>query len=413
MLFESVMHWYEQLIQTEQLSCKLVLHTSCVNYSVESLEKMKNLPMEIVLPNSVHWELRHLLDSSLYGKRARMILQLVGNVLDWDIEMLYTTEPAVYACEQSFDEILLFAFGDKGKQDEFLLHVREMPQHYVLVNTAWHVNQNWMDAYRVFRTGTASKNVQSNVPVTEEFPPLRSAVGIRVQDSNVVFNGAGLKPLDPYRNGMELYACDDVPGCYARIYQRTLTSSQKTRMDILHFFGKKYNFRASIPKEILLTKDHIPIGYLVKAFDGVSLQNMIDRGWPGYDPCVILRKLALLLLEMHSMHMLAGNLSASHILADKEGNIYLTDGEAIQVLDFPAQSKAGGDRHPEFTEDNIGFIVQEPRHEYYSFGVLAMQCLEGRYFPAAFECEKLYKEVCCTGVDRSIGAWLRALSAVR
>lgn len=458
-LCRSVDRWLLANPQLRNKPLALVLHTSCVNYSMECFQRFRRQRLPMILPNNVAWELRLLQKSQHYGKRARFLLECACEASNWDLEQLYEHSNAPIAPRQIFNGNLLFLFGDLNKQDEFLNHATDHPACYIMVNPTWLHNS---DELQVCPLGVMRKCAfRDPVPLTPSsaapnittLPQIRCTDASRASVSGADFRTTGQSgaysciythPAFPDQL-LKIYRQADQPGCRVQ----TGTYSQKLRyMQRYHQSVRLKNI--AFPEHLLTNDRQQVLGYSMRHCHGVPLRQYIITGWKGKTEAEmgqILQNLMLLLLEIHNRHMLAGDLSCNNILVDQDNQVYLVDCDSFQFHQYPGGTATSMYKHPEVALEKVTYTLREPRHEYFALAVLLFQCLmyddplpqqsasmpsgwehisfpldiQGTHFPDVhpfieeiwcntdINIRRLFSDELHLRCDHSLGAWIRAL----
>ena len=109
--------------------------------------------------------------------------------------------------------------------------------------------------------------------------------------------------------------------------------------------------------------------------EGSALRDYVLTGWKGHDLELILKRLILLLLELHNLHIIVNDLSGNNILIDDSDHVSIVDCDSFQLLHYPGGAVTEIYRHPEISSQHFRDSLREPRHEYFAFAVLVFQCL--------------------------------------
>lgn len=386
MVYENIKSWFYLQPQERAEHTALVLHTSCVNYSQEDLFRLTTLPFIWIIPDNVFWELKMLAESKLFGAKASLILSKVMDSVDWrrrkfrrgwDLEQLYKgcSEPVVPS--QIFDGTLLFVFGDLGKQDEFVCHNNGLYDHYILLNEGWSCIKGQARVYSLKQIGRLEMRKARPLMPGASMPLPRELTEIKVPDYGIVFSGKDLKATNKYGSNAGIYTYREFLAQYIKLYKnRTQRGYQKRKLENLQYISRQVShLNLALPESILYNEAGHVIGYMMRCFKGHPLRDYLPVGWEGHDLALIFRRLSLLLLELHTMHIIVNDLSFNNIIIGDDDEVSLVDCDSFQVFDYPGGGITEMYRHPEISADECQKTLREPRHEYFSFAVVLFQCL--------------------------------------
>ena len=366
----------------------IVMHTSCVNYTKNDLQQLAEMPFVWLIPDNVRQELELLLESRLFSEKASYILSVAKNTCsrsthkihrEWDLEQLYQNCQEPVLPDQIFDGTLLFVFGDLGKLEEFLHQSKELPEHFILINEGWSCKNGIARVYPLHDLKKCTVRHAKELIPGSPIPPARQLTDIKVPDYGIVISGKDLNDTDKYGSYAHIYTCNNIPDRLIKIYKNNdIYGNQNKKLQNLKKIGNQVNHQSlALPETILYRgKDRI-IGYTMRHFHGYPLRFFIDNdnGWRGHDLFVIFRRLSLLLLEMHAMHMLGNDISFNNIIIGGDDKVHIVDCDSFQIFDYPGGGITEMYRHPEIHKDQCHKVLREPRHEYFAFAVLLFQCL--------------------------------------
>lgn len=386
MIYRAINLWLDTRDRVPGRPVGVVLHTSCVNYSEEALRSMGSLAVRWILPDNVRWELRLLLRSRIFGRRAEMVLNCVDGQRDmdglpkWDLEQLYEgcTEPVTP--EEIFPGTLVFAFGDLNKQDEFTNRVRPLPGHFVLVCTEWNCRES-LGAVMPLESvrGCGTRRVRA-LEYGGEIPRLSRISGIECQifrGDSIVVTGRDLTATEKGGNYGIIHECGRIPGRYVKLYRSKTARGNYTRKlrklaMMKHWLGP---CTVALPERLLVLRNDEVIGFSMVRCRGSSLNKIPPAYWKRHDSQQVLRRLTLMLLELHCLHILVGDLSSDNILVDENDRVYLVDCDSFQVEEYPGGGIKEAYQHPQIKTEECARVLRDPRHEYFAFAVLLFQFL--------------------------------------
>lgn len=388
MVNEAIRVWRYLHSGIQMKDTAIVLHTSCVNYTIDDLQQLAKMPFVWLLPDNVRQELELLLESRLFSAKASYILSVTKDTcgrsthkicVDWDLEQLYINCQEPVLPKQIFDGTLLFVFGDLSKLEEFLHQSRELPEHFILINEGWSCKNGIARVYPLYGVRNSTVRHAKELFPGNPIPPARELTDIKVPEREMVISGEDLNDTDKYGSYAHIYTCSKFPDRYIKIYKyNDLYGNQNKKLQNLRRIGNEVNHQnLALPETILYRgKDRI-IGYTMRHFHGYPLRFFLDNddGWKGHDLFVIFRRLALLLLEMHAMHILGNDISFNNIIIGNDDKVHIVDCDSFQIFDYPGGGITEIYRHPEIQKDQCHKILREPRHEYFTFAVLLFQCL--------------------------------------
>lgn len=386
MVYEIIKSWYYLQPQEQVGHTALVLHTSSVNYSQEDFLRLSTIPFIWIIPDNVYWELKLLSESKLFGAKASFILSKVMKDVDWrrqkfrkgwDLEQLYKGCSEPVAPSEIFDGTLLFVFGDLGKQDEFIRHHIGLDNHYILLNEGWSCIKGQARVYGLRQIGRLEMRKARPLMPGASMPLPRELTEINVPDYGMVFSGKDLKATNKYGSNAGIYTCRKFAGQYIKIYKnQDQRGHQKKKLENLQYISRQVKHRnLALPESVLYNGAGHVVGYTMKRCSGQPLRDYLPVGWEGHDLAVIFRRLSLLLLELHTMHIIANDLSFNNIIIGEGDEVSLVDCDSFQVFDYPGGGITEMYRHPEISVDQCQKTLREPRHEYFSFAVVLFQCL--------------------------------------
>lgn len=387
-------------------STKIILHTSCVNYTLEDLKKMFSMEFDYLIPNDVFWELKLLARSKTFGMKAEYILrhvQAAARSPQWDLTQIYQkcVEPISYI--EIHRGPIIFLFGDLNKTDEFLAGSSYGEHIYILLSpSSWSyvkgtpviMELNVAKKYRL-RSSRPLKPGRSVDKLTR-IP----AVYLNCQ-KNCAISGDALVSTGKCGSNAFIYTCNVLPGMYIKGYKnQSLIETQKEKLQLLQKFGARASdLNAAFPIDLLYDCPSSIVGYSMKPISGRLLREYLITGWEGHDLGRIFEHLLLILLELHTMHILVNDLSFNNVLIDYEDHVGLVDCDSFQITNYPGGGITRMYQHPEITEHGFSSELREPRHEYFALAVILFQCLFG---------DEPLRQVQAVGDDRELN-WKNAV----
>lgn len=375
MLSRSIGQWVSKLGQKPVTA---VLHTSCVCYGETALQNLVQLPLQLLLPDNVYWELTLLCRSRIFGTRAEFLLQHCRRE-DWDLEQLYSSCRDRRRGESLFDGgTVLFLFGDLNKQREFLGHIPPMENWYFVCNRQWSLKYPGV----VCSLKDPEKYVRDLIPVFPLEPGipgggLKTQYMVGLRGDRAFLWTSEFTDIRKSGNYADLYTCSSYPELYAKIYHSPLGPGNGVKkLELLQRLDQKLHFRhMAMPQQLLENAGAQVVGFFMKRCPGRPVRDFLQVGWEGYDLPVILGNLLLRLLELHCLHGLMNDLSANNVLVDRDNQVYLIDCDSFQYLGYPGGGITELYQHPEIDPAHCHDVLREPRHEYFAFAVLLFQCL--------------------------------------
>lgn len=384
MIDQVISRWRRLRPELSGMVVGLVLHTSCLNYEISSFRRLAEAGFRMLLPNNVYWELRMMTRSETkYAKRAAYFLEEAERTLPWDLEDLYRLGAvADTLCSKS--EVLLFLFGDLNKQDEFLANVQPLDGCYILISHDW----NW-NGRKIVCDLNRSRNgaYRSTIAMTPsaEAPELSGLQMLLCWDKDgkcTATCGTDYRKTDLCGTYSILYAHPQYPDSLFKIYRaRAYDGAFAQKLLQMQAFAWRFPSRyAAFPNLILETTEGDVVGYSMADFQAVPLRVHINNGWEGKtlrDMEQILSELFLMLLELHTRHMLVNDLSYNNILVDRENQVYLVDCDSFQYYDYAGGAMTAIYRHWQLDPMKSGQELHMPLHEYFALAVLLFQFFIG------------------------------------
>lgn len=386
-----VTQWWETHYELRGKPLTLVLHTSCVNFSSRCFQYFQKMGFKLLLPNSVFWELKLLQRSKNYSLQADALLECAP-VASWDLEELYMdAEGHARHSLTNIDGSLLFLFGDMNKQDEFLTHVADIANSYILVNPRWAHDDARQHVCRLRDMRQCA--YRDVIPLT----PGQDVENIRSQSEihccsldDVRISGLDFCPTNQCGAYSQIYTHPQFPKHLFKIYRKTEPYVFYAQCGT---YARKLRFMQDncpqspleIPREYFALPEHLLmndrqqiLGYSMPAFRGKPIRELIATGWAGKtqkDMNQILENLLLRMLELHTSHVLINDLSSNNILVDDDNQVYLVDCDSFQYYEYTGGAITRMYQHRELSSVDSRIHLREPRHEYFSLAVLLFQCL--------------------------------------
>ena len=392
MVTDALRRWIAQTSPTRRPGrVGLVLHTSWVCLAQDELQRLAGLPFFWLVPDNVLFELGLLCRSQIFGRKAQLLLDLLERNLRqypgrrplWDLEQIYDTCRSRKGPAALFDGTLVFLFGDLNKQEEFLRHVSGFENHFLVVVSGWNCASDTSRVYPIREAARLFFRRPEPLQAGEAAPPIRELSLVRdALTGQALFAGSALHPTNLQGSYGSLYECDLLRGKYIKIYhQKAMTGPQCEKLRWLQALSPQLGrLPVAVPERLLgadlpLGRDGAVIGYVMRRCRGQALRDYWLTGWDGHDPEAIFRQLTLLLLELHSLHIIVNDLSGNNILVDDDDRVSVVDCDSFQLLHYPGGAVTELYRHPEISPLHVRETLREPRHEAFAFAVLLFQCL--------------------------------------
>lgn len=383
MIYECLKSWTIRNIQLVH-NTKIILHTSCVNYRMTDLKNMFSLDFSFVIPEDVYYELRLLTKSKIYGTKALFILehaQLQPSNVTWTLSQLYQPDFEKIRKSCFFNESLIFVFGDLNKVDEFLKHAVVVGKTYILLPpTTWScISGNCV----VMDLCIAKKYHLRNPKALVQGRPVKKLTSIPCvylnRKKTAIVMGNQFIPTGKCGSNAHIYTCESIPGTYIKGFKNySMVGTQKEKLQLLQKFGAMVpEMNCAFPIDLLYDYPASVVGYSMKTIPGKLLREYLVLGWDNHDLGKIFKQLMLILLELHTMHILVNDLSFNNIIIDDFDNIGLVDCDSFQITNYPGGGITKIYQHPEIDDSSFSHQLREPRHEYFAFAVLLFQCLFG------------------------------------
>lgn len=365
----------------------LVVHTSWVNFREDDLRRMSASPYLWLTPDSVRYELQFLTVSTVFGAKARLLLSILAEqprcaAPAWDLEQLYQGSHMHREPQDLFDGTIVFAFGDLNKQDEFLRCVSGFDAHHIVMLSGWSC-MGAMSVYSIREATNASFRPSCSLDSGQPAPPIREIASVRdAVTGERLFSGNSLQPTDLVGSYGRIFESPYFKGKYIKIYhQQAVSGIQGKKLRVLQSLAPHIRtLPIATPERLLGTDlpsvhDGALIGYIMPKCEGSALRDYVLTGWEGHDLELILKRLILLLLELHNLHIIVNDLSGNNILIDDSDHVSIVDCDSFQLLHYPGGAVTEIYRHPEISSQHFRDSLREPRHEYFAFAVLVFQCL--------------------------------------
>lgn len=411
----------------------LVMHTSCINYAMEDLKELNGEEFVWILPKDVSWELRLLTQSSIrsYREKALYLLSrasVCGETGEeqcmWELHDLY--QGGMYP-KDIWAGSIIFVAGDMTFQRELVECLSPAwDKQYILVQREWSCLNYRKDMPQVMslekargtqmgRVHPLNPQVSTSDFFSRRHVQLKNGKHILISDlKDVGMDSGGY--ADIRSDGHQLYKC---------FKSHALDGERLKKLEILCESYESLNqIHMAAPHEIMYDEKGRAVGFSMPKMPGKSLYDIHMGRVEGYNEKEVLKSLALLLLELHNMHILVSDLSMRNILVGANNEVYLVDCDSVQIMGYP-----GGYVTPEFQHRDLGnqdpeSCLRHPRYESFSFAVISFL-----YKFSAFEVPKVgsedQEENWCTarfamGMRENMGApkriyeqWLETPEAVR
>ncbi len=383
MIYECLTAWKLRNI-TIARSTKIILHTSCVNYKLEDLKNLFSMDFDYLIPNDVFWELKLMTKSKIFGIKAEYILkhvQAVTKFPEWDLAQMYQK------CVKSISYInihrgpLIFLFGDLNKTDEFLDSSSFGDNIYILLSSS---SWSYVKGTPVIMELNMAKKYRLRSPHSlNPGKPIDKLTRISTvylnRQMNCTMAGDMFISTGKCGSNAYIYTCNLLPGMYIKGYKnQSMIETQKEKLQLLQKFGNRVSdLNVAFPVDLLYDYPFSIIGYSMKPISGRLLREYLITGWDGHNLGRIFEQLLLILLELHTMHILVNDLSFNNILIDSEDNVGLVDCDSFQITNYPGGGITKMYQHPEISEHGFSSELREPRYEYFALAVILFQCLFG------------------------------------
>lgn len=182
------------------------------------------------------------------------------------------------------------------------------------------------------------------------------------------------KPSGSYAH---ICASPDCPGKLIKVYKHAAaTGTLLSKLTYLKRLSQGLSDpRLALPQELLVHNGQA-LGFTMASCPGKKIFFHISTGsWPGDTLGTALQDLALLLLELHCLHIMANDLSFNNVLVDEQGHVSLVDCDSFQVCSYPGGKITPTYQHPEIDSQRCNDTLRYPKHECFAFAVLAFQCI--------------------------------------
>lgn len=379
MIYKAIDQWYQ--IWNGSMPW-LVLHTSCVNYSLESLQKLAALPLAWILPDNVRWELRLLCQSVKFGPKAAFLLKHARKDVPWDLEQLYRNCCCPVDLQALGMDTVVFAFGDQNKLDEFLDQAAPLTGRYVLLNRGWNCRKDDAVVYPLARIGARRCRRVQPLSIGRPAVPIGALSGVACPQSGELLCGMDFTPTGKSGAYAEICTSDRFPDKYVKLYTGCyVTGNDARKLRKLSTLPRVAgHLLLAWPEQLLTTENDSVVGYTMPVCTGRRLRDFVYGGWEenGMDAGAleqVLRNLFLLLLELHCLHIMVNDLSYNNVLVDDRCRVHLVDCDSFQVFDYPGGRITELYGHPQIDMERCGDTLRQPRHEYFALAVLLFQSL--------------------------------------
>lgn len=411
----------------------LVIHTSCVNYAMEDLKELEHEGLAWMLPKDVFHELSLLTQSGIkaYREKAKYLLNHAsgcggakGRSCTWELQDLY--QRGMYP-KDIWTGSVIFVAGDMTFQRELMECLSPAwDKQYILVQREWSCLN-----YRKESPGVMSLEKARNIQVGKVHPlnPQVPAPDFFSRSYVRFKNGQSIAISELKDVGMASGGYADIRSDGHQLYKcfksHALDGERLNKLEILcESYGSLTQIHMAAPYKIMYDEQGRAVGFSMPKMPGKSLYDIHMGRMSGYDQKKVLKNLALLLLELHNMHILVSDLSMCNVLVGANNEVYLVDCDSVQIMGYP-----GGYVTPEFQHRDLGHqnpetSLRQPRHESFSFAVISFL-----YTFSAFEVPKVGagdgEENWCTarfamGMQENMGApnriykqWLDTPQTVR
>lgn len=387
-MYKCFSDWYKEQAMQGRTNIMLILHTSCVNYDDDMLRQMERVPAFWVLPHSVRYELQLLAQGPVFRPQALRILRRAGADARrlklqgrWELEQLYREPGSADSPERLYRGVMVFWFGDLNKQDEFLWNVRTLPdRHCILMLNSWDC---YRDSGRIRPVNEVREFSCRCCQALSRGTPLPPPEELTLYDAaGAAFSGRELTPVGLFGANADIYESDRFPGKLVKLYkQRALSGNARRKLERLCALQRSAGAERALlehlalPEQLIRTSRGDIAGYTMRKCPGRPLRDYRVIGWQGHDLARILRNLLELLVHLHTMRVLVNDLSFNNVLIDDDDRVSLVDCDSFQVFHYPGGGITEPFRHPRIDPDCAPHMLQEPRHEYFSFAVLLFQIM--------------------------------------
>lgn len=363
---------------------KVILHTSCVNYKFEDLKNMFSLEFDFVIPEDVFFELRLLVKSRVFGVKSAFILEkakLLTGYSGWELSSVYHTNFTEIRNSVFFNNSLIFIFGDLNKTDEFLKHATGGEKMYIfLPPSTWSCtsgNGVIMDLLKIKQYQLRHAHALVKGEKVEKLS--KTPFVYKNGNKETVITRDQFVSTGKYGSNADIYTCHSIPGAYIKGYKSlSMVGTQKKKLQFLQKFGAMVpNMNCAFPIVLLHNQSTSVVGYSMKKINGRLLREYLALGWEGHNLGKIFENLMMLLLELHTMHIIVNDLSYNNILIDDFDNVGLVDCDSFQIVNYPGGGITKIYQHPEIENSEVSHQLREPRHEYFALAVVLFQCLFG------------------------------------
>ena len=366
----------------------VVIHSSIINYRSDDVQMAMSLPFQWFIPDSTIRELQLLTRSQLFGNRAQNLLNLIhttmaagkGRIIDRNVEDLYQLDGAPAATRKDFyDGGLVFIFGDMGKMAEFIEKTPVDFDIHVLFNPHWKCSD--VSGCEIWSLPVA-KRMLANLPwkqanvlenTVKVSNPIKNIKVIRAYDKNqnevARFSGSTLEKVKNMAGGEGvIYTSPSMPGRLLKFYRNNLPKGNRLKK-IRAICGLPLP-HVAFPQELLYDESGNLIGIAMNPCPGRSLADVKAMGWQGYDPDAVIRNLALVLLELHALHIMVGDLAEQNVLVDQNNQVYLVDTDSFQLQNYPSGGVRSEYCHRDVKLNELNSALRQPQHEDFAWSVL-------------------------------------------
>lgn len=397
-IYESVKQLSESF-RNEQIL--LVLHTSCVlenTYSLRLINSLDNVSVSV--PNSVFYELQ-LLKHSVnirFAKNASLILsELCGDrIMRYDIEQFYQNCYSFTDISDLHSGITVFGFYDHSVAEEFMKYFfsRRRNSVYVFSFDPYGFNKDFdgmipLSGYSGF---FSSKDpflckcipVPNSVPVSGD--PVNGdmlrVTASRTNSPDVKYiSGNSLRLIAGGIGGeAKVYASAELPGKVIKCYTKYYPSKEKTEKlyDLIALGNKIGSGNIAMPTELVFNSERRCIGFSMPELSGKALSNIYyNELWDKYNRNNIIRRLALLLIELRLYRLNVVDLSGNNVRIGENDRVFIIDCDSFETFRFPGNGYTPPYGSPDLLKDKLDIRLREPHQNNFEFAVLLFQCMLG------------------------------------
>lgn len=401
-------------LHNNKAKVQLVLHTSVLRFPHEQTKKLFKLcceaGLDILLPAAYFYEIRELMNSDLFGKKAEAFLMSLKEakvqLIEKGFEDFYSSDPwadgdANDDCieEEVFsknteknteNDLYCFLCDDLIKLDEFLRFVYKSDYHMVILPPQVYgeyklVSINEAKAW----DGVQMKTCEYGMQLTpEEFAKkikqefFAGGPYIKVCDR---INGGGEGELFTYKKAKGKVEKDSL----AKLFIHNVSEERKEKLNRLCELSKFFPNVCTI-QELLLEKgssDNIQ-GIIVEKLEGATFADYLNKdtaeleAWDGES---VLRTLLRVLLELNLCEIYVTDIDLSNFMIDRNNVLKLLDFDGVQYREYSSGTLPKRDYvHPLHNRNiKLGEVRFYPIFQHYSVLVLFIRymMLGNQYIP--------------------------------